>query len=494
VFYLDSKFNFSKLEFLVLVKILFKKMLFMEQKDLENTKTYSEWLEIATELDRREGKLDWRKEEDSDLYHSSLLKEHLNKMKTFSTENKNKELLELILESLPRHSWELNNPELYDYARSGTKYLITDYFKEIESSIIHVTKNKIQGLTDKKKLELLKEGNRVHGQTVLMLSGGASFGIYHLGVTKALFENNLLPKIISGSSMGAIVAAAVCSRDDRELKLFFSNLKDSTHKVAIKVFELEKIVNSGSVLDPSQLLEHIEANVPNLSFLEAYKKSGRILNISVSATRKRQKPKVLNYLSAPNVMIQNSAHASCAIPGLFPPVSLQARTEEGKIIPYMENETWIDGSVHLDVPMQRIMRLHNVSRSIVSQANPHVLPFFTEKEKKGIIPFLADYIFSGIQFQAIKIMDLGVGISDKMPWLSALDKVRSMIEQDYRGDINISYPMTLQSLSHIAANPDENLFIDYIQKGERATWPKLAFIRDQMMLNRVLEDCISKLE
>ena len=48
----------------------------------------------------------------------------------------------------------------------------------------------------------------------------------------------------------------------------------------------------------------------------------------------------------------------------------------------MESEKWIDGSVHLDVPMQRIIRLHNVSRSIVSQANPHVIPFVNEEKNR----------------------------------------------------------------------------------------------------------------
>ena len=39
------------------------------------------------------------------------------------------------------------------------------------------------------------------------LSGGALLGLYHFGVIKTLFEQDLLPRTISGSSMGSIMAA-----------------------------------------------------------------------------------------------------------------------------------------------------------------------------------------------------------------------------------------------------------------------------------------------
>jgi Predicted esterase of the alpha-beta hydrolase superfamily len=50
-----------------------------------------------------------------------------------------------------------------------------------------------------------------------MLSGGAVLGYFHVGVLKALFEQGLLPSIISGSSAGSLVAAIVCSHDDDQV-------------------------------------------------------------------------------------------------------------------------------------------------------------------------------------------------------------------------------------------------------------------------------------
>ena len=35
-------------------------------------------------------------------------------------------------------------------------------------------------------------------------------GMYHLGVVKALYEQNMLPRIICGTSAGSLVASMVC--------------------------------------------------------------------------------------------------------------------------------------------------------------------------------------------------------------------------------------------------------------------------------------------
>ncbi len=465
----------------------------MEDLDFNKATSYQEWLAIAKQIDVKQDRISWREQDESDIFHSQLLREHINTMREYRATKEGLKLIDVVQESLSRHSWELNSPEVYTQAHSGTKNIISEYFKEIEDSINYICDNQFSGITDNAKLKIFEEGNRIHGNTALMLSGGASFGIYHLGVVKALHEQNLLPRIIAGSSMGAIVAAAACSKTDQELRDYFANPK-SIHRVAIKLNELTNIVNAGSIMDPTQLVEHIHNNVGNFTFKEAFQKTGRTLNISVSATRKRQRPRVLNHFNTPNLLIEQCVLASCAIPGIFPPVSLLQKNKAGEVIPYMESETWIDGSVHLDIPMQRIIRLNNVSRSIVSQANPHVIPFVKEEKKQGILPFVQDLISSTVQAPLLKFMDLGVDLSEKMPWLSIVDKARSMIDQEYSGDINIYYPMTLKSVSKIVSNPTQEEFEDYIRKGELATWPKIAFIRDQMHLNRVLEGCIQRLK
>ena len=64
----------------------------------------------------------------------------------------------------------------------------------------------------------LRTAHVAFGNEALVLSGGATLGIYHYGVLKALLSEGLLPAVISGTSAGAVVAAMACCRTDDELQ------------------------------------------------------------------------------------------------------------------------------------------------------------------------------------------------------------------------------------------------------------------------------------
>ncbi len=51
-----------------------------------------------------------------------------------------------------------------------------------------------------RKLVFFRETRHAFGRTALLLSGGASMTMHHLGVVRALYEDGLLPRVISGSS------------------------------------------------------------------------------------------------------------------------------------------------------------------------------------------------------------------------------------------------------------------------------------------------------
>ena len=50
------------------------------------------------------------------------------------------------------------------------------------------------------KLLFFERTGQSFGRSALMLSGGATLGLFHSGVIKALWTEGLLPKVISGSS------------------------------------------------------------------------------------------------------------------------------------------------------------------------------------------------------------------------------------------------------------------------------------------------------
>ena len=152
------------------------------------------------------------------------------------------------------------------------------------------------------KLEHFQRARESLGQTALLLSGGATLGFYHLGVAKALWTNGLLPKIICGSSMGAIIAAAICTRTDAELSDWF----ESTQLADTSGLCFNPKVLRGrdeTVFDQSKLKSVILSNIADLTMNEAHQRTDRVLNVSVSPTRPQQKPKLLNYQTAPNACI-----------------------------------------------------------------------------------------------------------------------------------------------------------------------------------------------
>lgn len=466
------------------------------EKQLSEATSYDQWLSTASQLDDLEGALAWRGESGCELLHEALIRDHIDAMVRCREKGDTRALTRVLQESLYRHLGEIANPDLYAFAWTGTKFLVSEFLDEVERSMNFICDHDMPGVTEQQKLRLFRDAERVYGRPALMLSGGAAFGIYHIGVTRALWQQGLLPDVIAGSSMGAIVAGAICTRNDQELEKFFNNPGD-IHLEAFRWLEPKRIWRKGHAMDQSQLLHLIHTNIGSTSFSEAAKHSGRTLNISVSPTRTRQKPRLLNSLSSPEVTVDSAILASCAVPGIYPPVTLQARdNNKGQTSrkPYMPTERWIDGSVHGDLPLMRMARLHNVNRTIVSQANPHVLPFISHHHQRGPGASAKQAAASIMHAQVATTLQL-----TRNSWSSSilrplLEQAHAMATQTYLGDINIQFPFRPLLYRKVLSNPGRDDLDLFIRLGEQATWPRLAMIRDQTRISRTFSDCIARLE
>lgn len=135
---------------------------------------------------------------------------------------------------------------------------------------------------------------------------------------------------------------------------------------------------SGNTIFKTETLKtYLRRSTGDLTFKEAYEKSGYILNITVTEDSFNSS-RLFNFLTTPNVLIWSACLASCAIPGMFPKVDLFLKTDDNRIVPYNPPSTtmkYVDGSVAGDLPMQRMAEMFNVNTFIVSQVNPHVCPF-----------------------------------------------------------------------------------------------------------------------
>ncbi len=465
------------------------------ERQLAEARGYEQWREAATALDDMDGLLAWREQGETDMLHENLIRDHMGAMQRCRREGDTRKLIRVLQEALYRHLGELSNPDLYAIARTGTKRLVGDFLSEVETSMDFICEHPIPEVSTERKLAMFLDAERVYGRPALMLSGGAAFGIYHLGVTRALWRQQLLPEVIAGSSMGAIVAGAICTRDEDELRSFFDH-PERVHRQAFRWLGAREALQAGHAMDPRQLQEHLLCNLGSASFKEAFEHSGRTLNISVSPTRTQQKPRLLNHLASPAVLVDSAVMASCAVPGIYPPVTLKAREPDGdpdSSVAYMPTESWIDGSVHGDLPLMRMARLHNVNKTIVSQANPHVVPFISHHHQRGLGAFAKQAAISlahGQVATALKLTRQGPQPGILRP---LLEQAHAMASQDYLGDINIHFPFRPALYRKMLSNPDAEDMAMYIRLGEQATWPRLAMIHDQTRISTAFSRCIRRL-
>ena len=67
-----------------------------------------------------------------------------------------------------------------------------------------------------------------------------------------------------------------------------------------------------------------------------------------------------------------------------------------------------------------------------------------------------------------------------------IHKLRSIIDQQYVGDINILPEANFTNLKYIAANPSLKSITQLIHNGERATWPQLDLIKRNTKISKTL--------
>jgi TAG lipase/steryl ester hydrolase/phospholipase A2/LPA acyltransferase len=150
---------------------------------------------------------------------------------------------------------------------------------------------------------------------------------------KALFEHRMLPRVLAGSSVGSIVAGIVATRTDAELAEVFAKLDEFDISFFNNSRALELVhsfLQKGVLHDMSFLQRKLKQLLGNYTFLEAYERTGRILNVSVCPADTNEPARLLNYLTAPQALIWSAVAASSAFPGLFQPQDLLARNSYGE--------------------------------------------------------------------------------------------------------------------------------------------------------------------
>lgn len=205
-------------------------------------------------------------------------------------------------------------------------------------------------------------------------------------------QEKLLPTVLSGTSGGALVASLVCVRTDEELlEVLTPKLSEYLNAVDESLWTyIRRFTREGIFFDADRWIQKFEWITKGpTTFLEAYQRTGRVLNITVIPEGSLSPPLLLNFKNSPNVVIYSAVLASASIPALSQAGELIIKRKDGTLEPYhLIGKRWRDGSFKTDIPARPLHRLFNVNYTIVSQVNPHISLFFYENRGSSGNPSL----------------------------------------------------------------------------------------------------------
>ncbi|NNC77065.1 MAG: DUF3336 domain-containing protein, partial [Woeseiaceae bacterium] len=352
------------------------------EKDLAAAESYADWVSTAIKFDKKNRNDLWKATAETGLYDYVSIGDRLKTLRELRGKRDAHGLLFALNEGIHGNLGGMGSAALYERAKFGTKQLIEDYIEEVVSALEFLGNRRVKKITVAEKTQFLDRAAHCFGRSALVLSGAGALLYFHLGVVKALWEQGILPRVISGSSGGSLVAALVGTRSDNELTSIFDP-EYLAMEVEREVGLMKLLsISSRKRIPIEDVVAVINRLIPDLTFQEAQEKTGIHINISVAPADVHQKSRMLNATTSPNVMVREAVLASCAVPGVYPPVTLVAKNVDGKKQPYLPSRRWIDGSIVEDVPLKRLARLYGVNHSIVSQTNPVVLPFVNENKEK----------------------------------------------------------------------------------------------------------------
>lgn len=176
----------------------------------------------------------------------------------------------------------------------------------------------------------------------------------------------------------------------------------------------------------------------------------------------------------------------------------------GKEVPWdpSPNEGWIDGSVDNDIPMTRLAEMFNVNHFIVSQVNPHVVPFLAKEENDisaevqqqnsafSAGPSWMNNMASFAKGEALHRLEV---LAEMGVFPNTMSKVRSVLSQRYSGDITIFPAISYANFPKILSNPTTEYMLRCLLAGEQATWLKVSRIQNHVAVELALDEAVNQI-
>ncbi|ETI33965.1 hypothetical protein L914_18681 [Phytophthora nicotianae] len=484
--------------------------------------THAVWVEMAEYLDTLEGNDQWKttiSDEDLEYCDFVQLQKNLTSLRRVLSEDRPniRELRYMMAACVMRNELGVDSPGLHLECKSGTKTVINEYNDAVVQALEALGNASDEEFPREEKNQFFKHIKQSFGSTALCLSGGGSIAMYHKGIIKALLEADVMPNIVSGSSGGAITAAMIACKTNKELldDIIQDDVSTRFIPLGIRWFPplLEQIthcIKTGFLVECStfeRTTQHYYGEPLNevqktmyYTFQDAYLKTGRHVCITVSASdvnsaHKGPKKLLLDHINSPHVLLWSAVACSCSLPGIMKSKQLMARDFDGNVVPYNSlGKEWCDGSIQHDLPMETMASCFNVTNFIVSQVNPHVVPFVGDEInqpgfRKSIFHTLESVIAADVRHRLKMLAFLGL-----FPKIYG-HQFSAYFRQNFSGNVTLVPEFSFQEAIGIKAiqNPSKQDMHDYIEGGQRTAWPKLAYIRHLCSIEKCLDRQLNRL-
>lgn len=383
-------------------------------QQLQNVESYYEWKSVVTEIDRLTHMDLWRQNFISKHYDYVLINDRMSLLREARQAENAPRLMLLLRLGLIRNFGGIAQKRLYIKAYLGTKFKIGEYISEVLECLAYLSQL-INGsgsdeyiMNSKQlKLDFFHDARQLFGCTALVLQGGLLFGLCHLGVVRALYFKRLLPRVIAGSAVGAAVASLVCTLPEHELVPILvcitdvmGNVDTLNHEVDERYGSMiENVIRKGYSQDILIFLKFVRDTIGDLTFEEAFLRTEKILNVVVHPNHPSV-PSLLNYITAPNVIIWTAIYASIGTGVLSDNVKLYVKDLNNDIVPFELNVDVVFSkpqdvsySQHYfgasksdkfrtkfapeESPYTRLTELFNVNHFITSLARPYLAPLLS---------------------------------------------------------------------------------------------------------------------
>ena len=108
--------------------------------------------------------------------------------------------------------------------------------------------------------------------------------------------------------------------------------------------------------------------------------------------------------------------------------------------------------------------------------------------KVAMTPMAATMAGKSMHAQGRQLLQVAAKLAEPTPLSQWFGIAKSLADQDYRGDIDIHPRFDLRLFRRVFSNPSRAELDRFILEGERATWPRLAKIRQQTRISRMFSE------